>query len=186
MTWPKCNAINLFPSSELHFFWFSIALCIAHIYKTQTEKLVLSVVREEKTTIKLCCERTLSVLSLCIYAFYEMVWLILFFLVGPNDEKWHFEWILIDTNLFINDVIQSIRAKWAQENNNQPQQTIALLWLVFFIVSAGITFAPIIFQITENYFAFHFYSVVRIASRSWARLYGECDSSPADKPMKYA
>lgn len=64
------------------------------------------------------------------------------FLGGPNDEKWHFEWILIDKNLFINDVIQSIRAKWAQENNNQAN-------IFFFFSSLSYTFAPIIFQITK-------------------------------------
>lgn len=42
-----------------------------------------------------------------------MVFIDFLFLGGPNDEKWHFEWILIDTNLFINDVIQSISVKRA-------------------------------------------------------------------------
>lgn len=48
---------------------------------------------------------------ICVF-FY---WFSVFSSGGPNDEKWNFEWILIDTNLFINDVIQSIRAKWAHK-----------------------------------------------------------------------
>lgn len=56
----------------------------------------------------------------------NIFWLILNFSVrrSTNDEKWHFEWILIDTNLFINDVIQSIRAKWKHHQSRTHTNTL--------------------------------------------------------------
>lgn len=48
-----------------------------------------------------------------------MVFIDFQFLGGPNDEKWNFEWILIDTNLFINDAIQSISVKGSNQQKKQ-------------------------------------------------------------------
>lgn len=61
----------------------------------------------------------------CTHTLRNIFWLILNFSVrrSTNDEKWHFEWILIDTNLFINDVIQSIRAKWKHHQSRTHTNT---------------------------------------------------------------